>query len=102
MPYSYLPVFRTSLISTYADRQTDAESIMQTKRNCISVVRTANRLMADRCYLGIAMRKSVRRSFNILDKPRTPYKPVTNKEALNKGLIHNRVPNVVREKINCL
>jgi len=58
--------------------------------------------MADRCYLGIAMRKSVRCSFNFLDKQRTPYKPVTNKEAQNKGLIHNRVPNVVIEKINCL
>jgi len=97
-----LSVFRTSLISMQIDRQRDAESITQTKRNCISVVRTANRLMVDWCYLGIAMRKSVLRSFNVLDKPRTPYKPVTNKEALNKGLIHNRVPNVVREKINCL
>ena len=61
-----------------------------------------SRLMADRCYLGIALRKSVRCSFHILDTQRTMYKPVPNREVRHKGQIHSCVPNVVIEKINCL
>ena len=93
-----MSAFRTSLISTHADRQTQRASRKQNELVFQSYGRPIP-LMADRCYLGIATRKSVLCCFNILDKQRTPYKPVTNKEAQNKGWIHNRVSNVIEKSI---
>jgi hypothetical protein len=72
----------------YAGTQTN-RALRKKKRNCILVVRTANRLMTDQCYLRNAMQKSVGFTLHTIEKQRASYRPVPNKEAQNKGQIHS-------------